>query len=431
MIQFEEAIVDLLLRHNCVIVPTFGGFVAQSTNAVVDFRNGVMMPPRKSVLFNKQLINNDGLLLHYLADKNKLNFTEAELKVKATISEWNSQLKEGKRIVIDKIGYLYLDSERNISFEQDRFFNLLLQSYGLSKVHFLVEEDVKRIESTKKPEQTSIPIKKLFAAVAEPIIELEPKVIQITKNMPKPAAEVVPFYDDLYSSKRAWKYLAAAALLPFAFYTYWIPMKTNVLESGVLSTKDFNPFYKSGEGVYQKKGYSFSLKKEKEDLTLQEAVNSIPNDVNVYFFKFSDDLYIPVKVDRNIKEKQTVQTEITPIKKIIPAVPKAVIQQEEVAKVIPKVIEKPVAVIVEKVKIPIDTKAETTGSMHFIVGCFSTEENAKVFMEELKSKGLSGTILSPASGMYRVSSGSGNDITEMADVEAKAKNNGFSGWVLK
>ena len=36
--------------------------------------------------------------------------------------------------------------EKNICFEQDRFFNLLLESYGLGKVHFVSESDIQIVK---------------------------------------------------------------------------------------------------------------------------------------------------------------------------------------------------------------------------------------------------------------------------------------------
>ena len=45
----QEIIGDLLLQHNCVIVPGFGGFVAQQVSAKVDFDRGVMLPPSKAL----------------------------------------------------------------------------------------------------------------------------------------------------------------------------------------------------------------------------------------------------------------------------------------------------------------------------------------------------------------------------------------------
>ena len=64
MKHIEQAIGDLLLRHNCVIVPAFGGFVAEQLSAKIDYDKGVMTPPRKALLFNKQLVSNDGLLIN-------------------------------------------------------------------------------------------------------------------------------------------------------------------------------------------------------------------------------------------------------------------------------------------------------------------------------------------------------------------------------
>ncbi|MEY3200216.1 MAG: hypothetical protein RJA13_2174, partial [Bacteroidota bacterium] len=58
MVSVEQLIGDLLVRHNCVIIPAFGGFVAKQTSASIDYKNGIMTPPRKSLLFNRQLINN-------------------------------------------------------------------------------------------------------------------------------------------------------------------------------------------------------------------------------------------------------------------------------------------------------------------------------------------------------------------------------------
>ena len=63
MVVIEHIIGELLLRHNCVIVPSFGGFVAKRASATIDYTTGVMQPPKKSILFNRQLINNDGLLI--------------------------------------------------------------------------------------------------------------------------------------------------------------------------------------------------------------------------------------------------------------------------------------------------------------------------------------------------------------------------------
>ena len=121
MLTVEGLIGDLLLQHNCVVVPSFGGFVAQRVSAQLDTEKGVMLPPRKSVLFNRQLINNDGLLIAAFAQTNQLTYADAQSEVNQVIATWNQALNAGQRIAIDRVGFLFLDAERNMCFEQDRF----------------------------------------------------------------------------------------------------------------------------------------------------------------------------------------------------------------------------------------------------------------------------------------------------------------------
>ena len=94
MPMLEEAIVNLLLRHNCVIVPAFGGFVAQSSGALIDMDSGVITPPRKSVLFNKQLVNNDGLLISHISSEYKIEYASSENFLKTKVDEWHAQGRE-------------------------------------------------------------------------------------------------------------------------------------------------------------------------------------------------------------------------------------------------------------------------------------------------------------------------------------------------
>ena len=114
MTTVEHLIGDLLLRHNCVIVPSFGGFVAKQVSAKIDYASGRMTPPSKSLLFNKQLINNDGLLINEFSQANELSFNQASKEVSAKVSLWREALKSGQRIELDRVGYLYNDAENNL-----------------------------------------------------------------------------------------------------------------------------------------------------------------------------------------------------------------------------------------------------------------------------------------------------------------------------
>jgi hypothetical protein len=383
----EALIGDLLLRHNCVVVPAFGGFVAKQTAATIDYANGTMLPPRKSLLFNRQLINNDGLIIAAFAQENAISYNEAQAELSAVIAQWQRKLHQGERVTLDKVGHLFLDQEKNIGFEQDRHFNLLLEAYGLGKVHFISEEDIQLVaaEAVKiAPVETTIeaPILEM-KPIGEPILKTE-KTAEIQSTQHKPI--------------RLWRYAAAVALIPIAFYSFWIPMKTDVLESGIISSADFNPFHKISARKYQPKNWSFTYKNPKIEFeSVEEMANSISTDVRVLSYPFDENVFIAVRLRDEASEIQA----------------KAVVINENENN--PTEQSKP-------------QTQKTSGNYRFIVGFFSTEKNATNLARVLSSKGLSPEILS-YNGGFRVSAARSAemDFSKVGPVLSELK---LTGWVL-
>lgn len=403
MSSVEGIIGQLLLRHNCVIIPSFGGFVAKQVSAKIDFENGTMYPPSKSLLFNRQLVNNDGLLINEYASANGRSFDQAAAEVKEVTDHWKAKLQSGGRIEIDKVGKLFYDAENNICFEQDRFYNLLLESFGLSKVHFLSEEDVKIVESTielieKREQEVTLQIEKEPTAVVETKIEEEPvKIVPITPAEPAKdkEEEVIPHPVIVEQKKKrnfGWKYVAAACLLPIAFYSFWIPLKTDVLESGVISIKDFNPFYDAPESVYTPNESTEGAEiLSSEKLDLDAKLEELPESATVYSVKYADDHYVAVE----LPEKETSE-------------------------------------IVEEQ--PVQEKAEevvSANATHYVVGAFGNKSNAKKLVRELRSKGLDAKIVGYTNGLHRVASGSALSDEALEDLINKSKELGHPGWVLR
>lgn len=397
MVSVEELIGNLLLRNNCVIVPSFGGFVANQTSAIIDYHNGIMTPPKKSVLFNRQLINNDGLLIKELSVINQLEYSVAESAVKTIIENWNTQLGNGERVTLDRVGYIFLDAEKNICFEQDRFFNLLLESYGLGKVHFIAEEDVKFVQHV----QHENPI---LAVEEKPLFTLESNSIDA---VPLDNEEKV-FIEIQHPATRKklalWKYVAAAVILPIGFYSFWIPMKTNVLESGILSIKDFNPMYKTAEGIYKVEPFKNLKFQKNQEESLEKSIQKIPSDVENYAFKFNDDIYINVRLKDNGEITQTVK-EVSPTEEV------EVIQTPKVNSTV--------------------SNSSNKKSFDLVVGVFSTEANATNLVNTLKSKGFSAKIVDKNGELFRVSAGTTTTNEEIIKIKDAAKIAGVDGWILK
>lgn len=370
-----------MLQHNCVVVPSFGGFVAQRVGAQLDPVRGIMTPPRKAVMFNRQLINNDGLLIATFAHHSKTDFAAAQAAVNELVSEWETRLRNGERISLDRIGFLFLDAERNLCFEQDKFYNLLLESYGLGPVRFVSASDV-------EAKTNHAAVQELVKEVTDtPVVEFETKqpviltVVEKEEDSEKPVLTIaVP-----KKGSNAWKYIAAAALLPVAFYSFWIPMKTDVLESGMLSLSDFNPFRKSSEAVYKPKRTVYSAPANRNDNQLE----GMPDEVETYSYKLDEDNYIPVKVKESAPE--VAPETVAPA----PAKPRPVVN--------------------------------APGGSYVVVGCFGSTANAEKMVSELKAKGYDAQML-PAGSMTRVVAGKGSEFNAL---QPRLTADGYKPWLLK
>ena len=84
--SLEKYIPELLYSHECVIIPDFGGFVSRMESSVFDEKLVVFSPPSKSISFNKNLINNDGLLINHVMNTEKTTYDFASTFIKNTVS---------------------------------------------------------------------------------------------------------------------------------------------------------------------------------------------------------------------------------------------------------------------------------------------------------------------------------------------------------
>ena len=399
-------IADLLHKNNCVIVPNFGGFIANYQSAVIDELRQKIYPPSKQVLFNKNLISNDGLLANYVAQKVKTTYADALKNINDNVEEWKKDLAEGKRIEIGEIGFLYSDGQQ-IKFEQNKSYNLLLSAYGLSEIKFItpIEEKVKQPTnkvkevkpktivtkkvSTSKPKLKVVPLQDVVTPVKK--IEVEINEAKVVALEPK-------------KRKNNWKYIAVACAIPLLFYSYWIPMNTNVLETGNIKVSDFNPLGHQATKTYQQRDQKFFESiSSTESKTWEELTEKINSNVKVYNYQLDDDLYIPVL--------------LTNSNQIVEESPNEIIENQEIE------------TKVEKTEPSIETS--TSNHIHLISGCFSDKHNAETFVNELKSKGYQAHIVDKNKGLFRVSAQSFNSKSEAKSFKDKLSNDGYSSWILK
>ena len=351
MHKIEDLVSSLLLRHSCVIIPNFGGFVAKTISAKLDLDRGLFLAPSKQLLFNKNLLNNDGLLISEYASLNAIEYSKSQSEIEEFVLDLKSKLNSKQSVHIERVGKLSYDLEGNLVFEQDRYFNLLLSSYGLSHVQFI---------ANKEPEINELSIKE------------------------KKIKEKAPIRKINYL-----KYAAAACLLPLAFYSFWIPTHSGVLESGLISFKDFNPFYKKEIGAYSQQKMATQQNDVLEKNIFENQITTSKNH-RIGLYKFDEGINIPIRIEEKKIVKEILDIKIKTNQNII----------------------------------------SSTNTFEYIIGCFSNKENALVLISKLKKEGFNAKIAG-GSPLVRVSIGSAESDLQMQTIIQKANEKGYKGWILK
>ena len=132
--EINQYLKELLLLNDCVIIPEFGGFVANYKPAAIE--NNQFFPPNKEIAFNNKLISNDGLLINYIADSEGTNYFSAKQKLETFVEETLAQLERNRNVYFEGVGYLHYDSRENLLFEPQLKQNLLVDSYGLQNFSY-------------------------------------------------------------------------------------------------------------------------------------------------------------------------------------------------------------------------------------------------------------------------------------------------------
>ncbi len=130
--DIRNCISELLVLHDCVIIPGFGGFIGNYSPARIDPVHHSFLPPGKKLLFNVNLKQNDGLLANNVADSFGVSYADACKMIDELAEECRHTLKSGKSFLIPSVGRLTQGREGNLQFEQDKTINLLPDAFGLT-----------------------------------------------------------------------------------------------------------------------------------------------------------------------------------------------------------------------------------------------------------------------------------------------------------
>ena len=144
----DHYISNLLYLHDCVIIPGFGGFIGNKKSAFIHPVSGIIYPPSKELLFNKNLTQNDGLLATHIAKQENIDLSETSSLIEDFVQSIQTELNSRSAFKLQKVGTFTKGKEENISFLQDKNQNYNLASFGMQANH--KSKKVKRTISDEK-----------------------------------------------------------------------------------------------------------------------------------------------------------------------------------------------------------------------------------------------------------------------------------------
>ena len=333
MIQLQRHIEILLLSHDCVIIPGFGGFIAHHVDARYDADDRLWLPPYRTLGFNPQLTLNDSLLVQSYVEAYDMSYPDALRQIESEVEELKGVLSSEGAYEMDGVGTLYVNFEGNIEFEPCEAGILSPEVYGLADFSFKRLKDV-------------VPLKE-----AAPTAE----VIKQESETPFPA--LLEFTDDRNDDvdravviKMSWVRNAVAIAAAIAcFFLLATPVANSDLGNKAMSQLQGNIIYKL-----------------------------MPKDSNM-----APAQPVEVKEVREVKE-------VKEAKEVLQPEDRSVAQNKEVKEV-------------KEVKVADNVNAIDKKDTYCVVLASQVKrENAEIFVDQLKKRGINDARINIDNGTLRV-----------------------------
>jgi len=358
---------ELLLKHDCVIIPGFGAFIGNFFPARVDRKEGLFEPPARKITFNRHLTGNDGLLIGHVSSVTGVGYGEARDIVNDWSAELRSRIMSGSPVTIDHLGTFSLNYERAIVFEPDLTVNYLLSSYGLSAYHRKPVSgfDVRKMAIERRHDH----------AVSQPSM----------RTLLTRAAVIIPV-------------LVALALVPFNDRIFRSNIEESNLNPLARAELEFNREQIDGS----RSASPLEVNVAGEDSATGSAVNEM---------KSSLGLTVP-------GTKEVTEPVVTG-RVTIPAAKAPAMEAASDTSMNRAPVRRPTAVVVEDYRFMV------------IIGSFKGEDNALTMVEKLRRLGYDPEVAGGPDGFLRVSAQAFPTLDEAKVVLDKLKKDYPGAWVFK
>lgn len=167
----------LVHRHDCVVLPKWGAFIAGYQPACYDEALGLMYPPVRELSFSASVDYNDGLLASSIARKEGMSFAQASQLVEDEISSMKHQLSLDGELSLGKVGRFLHQDEVSVIFEPAKDLSLIgsggFDAVAIRPLLSKVKEEAinaGRIDSPRRGRLTRLGLRAIKAAAVVAVI---------------------------------------------------------------------------------------------------------------------------------------------------------------------------------------------------------------------------------------------------------------------
>lgn len=385
--SIAKYISELLFDYECVVLPGLGGFITNIRSATINRVTHQFNPPYSQIFFNVHLTTNDGLLVNYIAKSESLSYAAVRNQVDEFVKNIKLQLDAGEKALIENIGTLQFDENRNIRFEQVKTINYNLASFGLSS---LISPTIKRKTDEEK-------LRGLILAGS---------------NMRKKSIDRKPTISSKKRKRGFVKSSAVVVLLAlFGFSVIWGVVKRDRVADYWQEQASVFPF-NSSVAKYQ----------PRVETEFLEGDKIFDEDAQIETKHETDVLVEADKTNESLVEKETRISETKELV-VVGSVPSALISGTKNIS-IPKVKESDLS----------KPKVKPAGKLYYVVaGSFSKEINATKLVETLKLKGYEALIADTTKkGLFRVAYFGVKDLAVAKEkLYAVRLEDNFDAWIFR
>lgn len=191
--QLEKLVESILNKHKSVFIPKLGMLSIANTGASLE--GSSIVPNKTQIVLNTFETNQDGVLIHAVANEKNISFSEAESLVFAELDSWIQKLEQNNKISIPNCGdivnknglYSFVEAPKSI-FPSD-FFGLNVLDIKNKKV----SEDNLYSNVSKENTFKEEPV---VEKIETPVVET-PKVEEVIVETPAVESKIISIDDSL------------------------------------------------------------------------------------------------------------------------------------------------------------------------------------------------------------------------------------------